>query len=91
MTIDSDDRILSTADQTLQLPHCHIQNSHIDELNIIPFDFPGKNTAQTDEEKQRERQRNEREQKNAEIEAQNIKVSKAIVCGSDIGRLIAGI
>lgn len=34
-----------------------------------------KNSAQTDEEKQRERQRNERELKNAEIEAQNIKVN----------------
>lgn len=37
--------------------------------------WPDKNTAQTDEEKQRERQRNEREQKNAELEAQQIKVS----------------
>lgn len=36
--------------------------------------FEGKNTAQTDEEKQRERQRNEREQKNAEVEAQHLKV-----------------
>lgn len=40
----------------------------------------GKNTAQTDEEKQRERQRNEREQKNAEIEAQHIKVMPVISC-----------
>lgn len=35
----------------------------------------GKNSAQTDEEKQRERQRNEREQKNAELEALHIKVN----------------
>lgn len=34
----------------------------------------GKNTAQTDEEKQRERQRNERELKHAELEAQHLKV-----------------
>lgn len=39
------------------------------------FSAPGKNSAQTDEEKQRERQRNEREQKHAELEAQHIKVS----------------
>lgn len=38
------------------------------------FHIQDKNTAQTDEEKQRERQRNEREIKNAEQEAQNIKV-----------------
>lgn len=34
----------------------------------------GKNSAQTDEEKQRERQRNERELKHAELEAQHLKV-----------------
>lgn len=34
----------------------------------------GKNSAQTDEEKQRERQRNERELKHAELEAQQLKV-----------------
>lgn len=34
----------------------------------------GKNSAQTDEEKQRERQRNEREIKHAELEAQHLKV-----------------
>lgn len=33
-----------------------------------------KNSAQTDEEKQRERQRNEREIKHAELEAQHFKV-----------------
>lgn len=34
-----------------------------------------KNSAQTDEEKQRERQRNEREQQKAELEAQHNKVN----------------
>lgn len=38
------------------------------------FLFKGKNSAQTDEEKQRERQRNERELKHAELEAQHLKV-----------------
>lgn len=41
---------------------------------MIKYMCLDKNTAQTDEEKQRERQRNEREQKNAEVEAQHLKV-----------------
>lgn len=48
--------------------------THFPHFDHFPFHFQDKNTAQTDEEKQRERQRNEREIKNAEIEAQNIKV-----------------
>lgn len=39
----------------------------------------GKNTAQTDEEKQRERQRNERELKHAELEAQHLKVCDLLI------------
>lgn len=46
------------------------------QFDSCPFTYStGKNSAQTDEEKQRERQRNEREQKNAELEALHIKVS----------------
>lgn len=44
-----------------------------DSLYSIKFVI-GKNSAQTDEEKQRERQRNERELKHAELEAQHLKV-----------------
>lgn len=46
----------------------------MDEQWLDWNEFLGKNSAQTDEEKQRERQRNEREQKNAELEALHIKV-----------------
>lgn len=42
----------------------------------------GKNSAQTDEEKQRERQRNERELKHAELEAQHLKVRLTILSPS---------
>lgn len=47
--------------------------------NLFVLLISDKNSPQTDEEKQRERQRNEREQKNAEIEAHNIKVNSISV------------
>lgn len=54
-----------------------IMEPYIDICNLYLFFVVilDKNSPQTDEEKQRERQRNEREQKNAELEAHNIKVN----------------
>lgn len=54
---------------------------------ILCLHSTGKNSAQTDEEKQRERQRNEREQKNAELEALHIKVNK---CSSPLSPISIG-
>lgn len=57
-----------------------VDQKHWSRDSILIYLHPtGKNSAQTDEEKQRERQRNEREQKNAELEALHIKVSYSIV------------
>lgn len=52
---------------------------HLLQFFLIHIFFPDKNSAQTDEEKQRERQRNERELKHAELEAQHFKVNKIYI------------
>lgn len=50
-------------------------SSRLSPISVYKLYNLDKNSAQTDEEKQRERQRNEREIKHAEQEAQHLKVA----------------
>lgn len=63
----------------------NVISSTANKCFFFPFNTKisiGKNSAQTDEEKQRERQRNERELKHAELEAQHLKVIPTILSPS---------